>query len=266
MIPIDAIRIHIALDLAIERDPAACMLLRYLAFTWALLLEGIRLDSVLGAKSSSGIGGLPGEDHYIQKTLPNDLSYAAMLGDVAAARRVISFGVDVNARDQEGLTPLLRAVMYENIEVLQLLLEHGADASMQGADDYPGEAGLIALHAAAWTGREDVYRLLLDAGADPTLLSHDGYSVLHRVAASKAGDKNHTALWQHLIAERPVALDTVTETDAKSCLHLAAATGVAKFIDDVLAAISDETGRSQLVNLPDKDGRTALHIAANRTV
>ena len=163
---------------------------------------------VLGAKSSSGIGRLPGEDHYLEKTLPNDLSYAAMLGDVTAARRVISFGVDVNGRDQEGLTPLLRAVMHGNAEVLRLLLEHGADVSIRGGENYPGEAGLIALHAAAWNGHDDIYRLLVAAGADPTARSDDGYSVLHRVAASKAGDSNHTALWELLIAERPVALDT----------------------------------------------------------
>lgn len=181
--------------------------MRVLLLAWALVKD---TGLVLGAKSSSGIGRLPGEDHYLEKTLPNDLSYAAMLGDVAAARRVISFGVDVNARDQEGLTPLLRAVMYENVEVLRLLLEHGADVSIRGADDYPGEAGLIALHAAAWNGREDIYRLLVAAGADPTVRSHDGYSVLHRVAASQAGDSNHTALWELLITEQPVALDAGT--------------------------------------------------------
>ena len=58
----------------------------------------------------------------------------------------------------------------------------------------------------------------------------------------------------------------VTKTDAKTCLHLAAATGIVKFVDALLRGMSDETGRVRLVNLPDKDGQTALHIAANRTV
>lgn len=238
------------------------MLLRTLAAAWAL--QSMR--AVFGAKSSSGIGGLPGEDYYVEKTLPNDLSYAAMIGDVSSARRVISFGVDVNARDKEGLTPLLRAVMYGNIEVLRLLLEHGADASIRGADDYPGEAGLIAVHAAAWAGREDIYSLLLDGGADPTVLSTNGYSVLHRVGASKADGANHTALWELIIAGGHSALDAVAESDGKTCLHLAAATGMVKFVDAVLAAIEDETDRKRLVNLPDEEGQTALHIAANRTV
>lgn len=231
----------------------------------ALALLETSTHIVLGARSASGIGGLPGEHHYVEKTLPNDLSYAAMLGDAAAARRVISFGVDINARDKEGLTPLLRAVMFENIEVLQLLLEHGADVSIRGTSEYPGGESLIALHIAASTGREDVYRLLLDAGADPTILSPDGSSVLHRVAASNAGDANHTALWKLLLAQKPVALDAPTKTDLQTCLHVAAATGTAKFIDAVLAEIDDEDERQRLVNLRAKDGRTALHIAANRT-
>jgi ankyrin repeat protein len=232
----------------------------------------VHAAAVHSAKSSSGIGGLPGEDHYLEKTLPNDLSYAAMIGDVTSARRVISFGVDVNARDREGLTPLLRAVMFENIGVARLLLEHGANASIAGADDYPGGAGIIALHAAAWSGREDIYRLLVEAGADTRALSPDGYSALHRVAASSVGNANHTALWEFMTSEHHVPLDSVSEMDGKSCLHLAAATGVVKFIDAVLEEVGRSSGGDDneavawLVNLQDSGGRTALHIAANRTV
>ena len=189
-----------------------------------------------------------------------------MINDIVSARRVISFGVDVNARDQEGLTPLLRAVLVGSVEIVALLLEHGADPSIAGSDDYPGEKGILALHAAAATASDHTYQLLLGAGADLTVVGPDGHSVLHKVAGSGAGTANHTALWELIIAERHVALDEIGRKDGRTCLHVAAASGLGGFVDAVLAAVVDDAERKWLVEMRDGEGRTALHYAANRTV
>ena len=108
----------------------------------ALLLACL-LGVADAAKSGQGLGDLPGEEDYIAKTLPNDLSYAAMIGDAVSARRVISFGVDVNAPDREGLTPLLRAVVAGHAEVAALLLEHGADPTTAGSRPGRGRTSSI---------------------------------------------------------------------------------------------------------------------------
>ena len=48
--------------------------------------------------------------------------------------------------------------------------------------------------------------------------------------------------------------------------HAAAASGLGGFVDAVLEAVVDGCERKLLVNVRDNEGRTALHIAANRTV
>ena len=229
----------------------------------------LRLACLLGvadaAKSGQGLGDLPGEEDYIAKTLPNDLSYAAMIGDAVSARRVISFGVDVNAPDREGLTPLLRAVVAGHADVAALLLEHGADATTAGSRP----DAVTPIHAAAWACRHDIYQMLRAAGADPMAPAADGFSTLHRVAWSSADTDNHTALWELMLTERHVPPATANAKDGRTALHVAAATGLSRFVSALLNATRQGPGGDaavrQLANTQDREGRTALHQAANRT-
>ena len=55
-----------------------------------------------------------------------ELLEAAEIGDVAAVRRLLAAGVDVNAKDRWGGTALFRAVMWDDCAaVVQLLLRDG---------------------------------------------------------------------------------------------------------------------------------------------
>ncbi|KUO85524.1 MAG: hypothetical protein AT711_06515, partial [Thermoproteus sp. CIS_19] len=81
---------------------------------------------------------------------------------------LLNLGVDPNLRDEEGLTPLHRALMHNNpysAEVVDLLLSRGADPNVRGRD------GNTPLHLAAEFNRVQAAALLLKHGADPNAVN-----------------------------------------------------------------------------------------------
>ena len=72
------------------------------------------------------------EDDY-QPSGFTDLILACDLGLVALLKHVLSKGTNLDARDKEGATALNRAVEQNNVEVVRILLENGADIE---ADDW----------------------------------------------------------------------------------------------------------------------------------
>lgn len=93
---------------------------------------------------------------------------AARWGDVAAAKRLIGEGADVNGRNERGIPALGVAVGFNKLDVVQLLLDSGAD--VHAADGQ----GSTALHYAAGYGRREVAGVLLKAGADPDAKNEAG--------------------------------------------------------------------------------------------
>ena len=67
---------------------------------------------------------------------------------------------DMNAYDEDGLTPLYRTVMYEEPELCRLLCERG-DVDVDKGDK---ESGDTSLHFAACHGRMECMRILQDVG------------------------------------------------------------------------------------------------------
>ena len=59
---------------------------------------------------------------------------AAKTGNVTDAKKAIADDLDVNARDDEGMTPLLYAVWEGHREIVELLLANGADTSAKNPD------------------------------------------------------------------------------------------------------------------------------------
>ena len=145
--------------------------------------------------------------------------------------------------DTAAITPLMLASENGHIEVVERLLELGANPNAQDHE------GCTPLHNAAGAGRHEVVDRLLEGGADPSAPDHYGHTPLHLAAAGGFLESVEILL-------RSGASPAVTDAMYLSTpLHLAAKgnhTGV--------TALLVNSGSS--VNAPNEAGRTALHVAA----
>ncbi len=81
-------------------------------------------------------------------------------GDARAAFGAIADGARVDGRGANGLTPLMLAAAHGNLDLVQVLVEAGADVFTTDT-----QAGATPLHKACQGGSVEVVRVLLDAGA-----------------------------------------------------------------------------------------------------
>jgi uncharacterized protein len=142
--------------------------------------------------------------------------------EAATATVLLTNGAEIEARDQQGATPLIEAAMFGNTQVVRVLLDNGADV---GAKDNSGETALIAaacecasidmpatldslkllverradinardkqrqtaLMAAALAGQTGNVRYLLDSGAELDIKDNWGNTAL--LLAAGAGEYN----------------------------------------------------------------------------
>ncbi len=90
---------------------------------------------------------------------------------------LISEGVAIDARDNEGSTALSQAPVYKNPQIVRFLLDHGADVHVRDND------GSTPLMGAAWpwpydTEAVETFSLLLDSGIDVNAVDQQGKTAL----------------------------------------------------------------------------------------
>ena len=119
-----------------------------------------------------------------------DIQATDSLGDNALMRAVesnrreefdaaLEMGVDINRPNDRGVTPVLRAALFEHGEYyLKRLLDAGANPSVAS------EVGATPLMAAAVTGRLEMVRMLFDAGADPRGFDEIGQNIIYAATMS----------------------------------------------------------------------------------
>ena len=103
------------------------------------------------------------------------LHSAAHCGDVEMVQVLLDYGVDVNADNGFGCTPLTFASLgghHNEPRVARLLIEHGADPNTRDAK------GTTPLHRASRCGRIEVVRLLLEHGANVEMKDNVGRTAL----------------------------------------------------------------------------------------
>jgi ankyrin repeat protein len=120
------------------------------------------------------------------------LEYAIYHSPVDFVRRLLELGAETSPEQHDGFPPIIAAVANgpegRTEEIVQLLLEHGADPNQQGFNDYS------ALHFAVEQRRPRLIRILLEAGADPDLPTRIDDLESPRDIAERMGDATMLAL------------------------------------------------------------------------
>ncbi|TMS03427.1 Tankyrase-2 [Larimichthys crocea] len=161
-------------------------------------------------------------DTDIQDLLRGDAALldAAKKGCLARVQKLCS-PENINCRDTQGRnsTPLHLAAGYNNLEVAEYLLEHGADVNAQD------KGGLIPLHNAASYGHVDIAALLIKYNTCVNATDKWAFTPLH-----EAAQKGRTQLCALLLAHG--ADPTMKNQEGQTALDLATA-------DDIRALLMD---------------------------
>ena len=86
---------------------------------------------------------------------------------------LVEHGADLFYTDEEGVSIMDFAVTYNNMYMIDLLLEKGKDVN-----DITRKSGFTPLMAAVCYGRYDIFKVLLKAGADINAVERKGMTAL----------------------------------------------------------------------------------------
>lgn len=89
---------------------------------------------------------------------------------------MLKFRLDVNSADIEGRTIFHKAVIADDLELVEKLLTKRADLNIQD------KQGRTALHHTQWKGNFKIARLLIAAGADMNIPDYAGFTILNYAA------------------------------------------------------------------------------------
>jgi len=196
---------------------------------------------------------------------------AVFNGVIARVQAELDKGVDVNAKDEFGWTPLHLAAWVGHKEIAELLIENDADVNAKDEEDF------TPLHHAAWVDHKEIAELLIENGADVNAKSWKGLTPLHDAASNIShkeiiellidngadvnakDEEGFTPLDQATLWDHKEIVDVLVKHGGKSgaadSIHVAAAVGNIEAVRQHLAAGED-------VNVKDEFGYTPLHNAA----
>jgi len=213
------------------------------------------------------------------------LHLAIMNANWDLSKKLIEAGADVDQWDIFGAAPLFTAVggrsrndggrasidppnVTTGLEIVQLLLERGANPNMQlffrpanvrGATNLRGSTPLIR---AANNNDMEMVKLLLEHGADATVYMADRQTPIHAALAGRANEKDAIELIK-VLHEAGTDVNVVAlivhieEVRGGSALHYA----VRKRYKDVIRLLASYGAD---MNLKDQDGLTALDYTQSR--
>ena len=168
---------------------------------------------------------------------------AVKAGDIVRVQTLLDQGVDVNAAEPDGTTPLHWAAYGEDIEIVQLLLDAGAVAN--NGNRY----GVRPLSLAAVHGHAKIVSALLGAGANPNTSVMEGETVL--MTAARSGNVDAVKL----LLDAGANPNAQEHWKGQTALMWAASEGHAAVIPPLVSYGADLTARSE-------QGFTALLFAA----
>jgi ankyrin len=182
--------------------------------------------------------------------------YRSQEDGIRVAQLLLERGADMNTRRKDQQTPLHLACYFGNVEIVRLLLDHGADpeAITEGDGEKPlhkvsygeyrsQEDGVLVaqllldrsadvntrrkddwtpLHVASYIGNVEIIRLLLDYGADPEAIAEGdmGEKPLHQVSYGKYRSHEDGVHVAQLLLDRGANVNT-RRNDHLTPLHVA---------------------------------------------
>ncbi len=162
--------------------------------------------------------------YYGERHLSGNLFEAARTGDYLEIVGYLNEGADVNARDRDGLTPLIWAAIQGHEEVVRVLLEQGANLEARNNN------GDTALMWASVMGHKEVVELLLDHGANADIREpKSGVTALMGAAA-----EGHTDVVQVLL-EKGAAVNA-SDRNGNTAMTQASIRGYGEVVDLLLAS------------------------------
>ena len=197
-------------------------------------IEAVKQHLAAGTDVNAKQGDVVDAFDRIDRSRTTPLHEAIWGGHVAIAELLISKGANVNAKDNNGLTPMHWA---ETKEIAEVLIANGADVNTKW------KGGLTYLHQAAVKGRNGVAELLIGKGLDVNAKDEDGDTPLDW--ANGNGNRRTADLL------RKHGGKTGAWFKADESIHIASEVGNTEAVKQHLAAGAD-------VNAKDEHGITPL--------
>ncbi len=177
---------------------------------------------------------------------PATLNEAVLLRNRTAVENFLALGTDPNQPEDDGTTPLMRAVHGQVPEIEEILIAASADVAAKNT------YGVTALYIAARAGDAAATRRLLAAGADANTALPSGETVL--MTAAKSGDAD---VVRALLTAGDDTISLLEIGEQRAVTHAAESAGYAVPTNPTIATnYADVYARERLY------GRTALMIAA----
>ena len=131
----------------------------------------------------------------MNKSVIEELFTAIAKKDKNTVEKYLNEGFDVNQIDEFGDTPLLYAAnSTDRVEMVRLLIEHGADLNVKT------KPGYTACHLAVLSNNFETLKLLIDHGADRDIVDPYGNSLLSN-AVGHYSDKNGDEIVRYLLLD-----------------------------------------------------------------
>ena len=207
---------------------------------------------------------MPSADGFELKPKANSIWSAAGSGDLKAVKQHLAKGIDINAKDSSlGITPLASAILQDQTQMVEFLIQQSADVNAKNRD------GGTALHTAAFLGQYEVAELLVQKGADVNAKDEDGNTPISSTMADWGTTEFIAQLLQIQVDRKKV--ETGRAKVAELLSQQGAQTGFAGFAgNDIwtaavlgdIEAVEQQLAKGVDVNAKNKDGTTALHVAA----